>query len=262
LFALSPEPLPFERVSADVRTHTMHWQGRVEQIVGTLAAAPEPLPASLCWYPDRLLGAVLDGRRPEGTDRIQLVEDTAAFALEACRGVRDGVRLESIQQQLGQHGLMRHIVRHSYDPWSLTGTDPERSRHTADWLLNTFRDSLLIVPLGHGGLPVGSQVGALLRQAGMNAQDAAIYPLLFSRAKRFQWHPRITQEELDYLRIQSYGRQVVVLDEDAKTGTTVSRAVRFLRGHGIAGKAIAGVVNHDRRTHRRQAKQGVHWENA
>jgi phosphoribosylpyrophosphate synthetase len=258
-----PQPFPFETAYQfpDVLSETMHFNGRLANVVAQLAMIDTARHAEeRFWHPARIVRAVVNSK-VEGQARVDLLQPAMDYAADAYTGKTTSGQYERVVKGLIEHRLLSDWVEQTYDPTTLEAQQPGRAAAAAERLHARVGNSdLLVLPLCHGGLLPAIEGAAYYNR--MTGRDAAMYPIRYSRTKSFDRTPKIRPEELEHIREAAQGRTVVVYDDDTQTGRTISRTVQHLVKNGIGeGGNLVGVVNYDRRSNRRMARQGQWFEN-
>ncbi len=106
---------------------------------------------------------------------------------------------------------------------------------------------ILFIPLGHGAVSAGLDI--YLRYIDITGnKNSVFYPIRFSKDKKGDVLPRTSELELEYLKKQARGRNIVVFDEDS-SGRTLGQACTFFDRHVLnsrANKYLLGLTNANR----------------
>lgn len=250
----------FESQPANGREQQMAWSGVLSEVIANLEEQikNEGFPGGP-WHAARLVRGILDST-VIGTGKVALVNETTRFAMELYAGTPNPERLDAIRDALGGRGMHSMIIVQEYDRHTDNATIPDHSRTTAERLAQKIDDPLLIIPLCHGGLVAGTQA-ALLLQRSKPKQDIVLYPVRYSRRKRHDSRPQLTDYEMLYLQDLSKDRTVIVLDEDTGTGASITQAVRYFSGV-LGANQVLGIANNDYRDNIWVSLQGAWWEKA
>lgn len=233
--------------------------------IGTIQRAIEEVEAHIrdgslnggYWKPARILRGIVESNI-DGPARIALVNQATEFIVGAYAGTAEVEDLQRLAQTVSQAGIDDLYLQQEKDTVTEESSTAELSWDAALRLCTGVHDSLLVIPLCHGGL-VASVQTVLFHQKVKPAADIALYPLYFSRRKRRQSGPAIDPYELDHLKTVSEGRTVIVFDEDASSGGSVEQVIRYLSPE-LPANRVLGLVNSDWRQPEEIEAQGYWWE--
>ncbi len=123
------------------------------------------------------------------------------------------------------------------------GTDPQYSYQTAMNLAFRFpQDSLMLIALGQGATAAGMDV--FLRHADITKRkDSSLYVVRFSRSKKNDARPMMSEEEAVYLQSEGKGKQVILFEEDSHSGVTLQKGTDFFRKYVYPGKQVLPISN-------------------
>jgi hypothetical protein len=199
-------------------------------------------------HPPRIIKAVVDYKinNPDATGSFGLVREAIALGVDVYRGDSEiGGKIEQFREQAGEVGgaaLMGSLIEQKVDRTTWHASDPQKSRHTAGRLSRVHgNEGLLFIALAHGGVAAGMDSYLQYRQ--QTNSDSAFHVVRYSRDKLGDREPRVSSEESAFLQEQSVGRGVVVFDEDACSGNTISIAGDFFSSEIFSGKRVTKTVN-------------------
>lgn len=140
--------------------------------------------------------------------------------------------------------LLQSEVEQIQDTVTWNATQPKYSYQTAETLITqTGGSDILFIAIGHGGTAAGMDVYSkyLLN----TDSDSGFYVVRYSRAKKADTVPRLTEGEVQKLHKQAKDRQVVIFDEDISTGITLRNMQSELQFSIFPGKKILSITNLD-----------------
>lgn len=251
---------PFLFEQTDPAQHdTIEWKGTLHEIVSSVeAAVADNSLVQNFWMPARLLRVILDHCPGEIGD-IRAINQATTFLVELYAGKATPEQFTRLTESLGALGLRAANIRtyQEYDEPTIESTTPQLAQKAAERLCDKTDEPLLIIPLCHGGLIAGIQT-TLAHQRLRPQHDTVLYPVRYSRFKWSDKRPNLSPYETAYLRNLAIGRQVVVVDEDAHSGVSVTNAMRHFAD---TLKALTiGLVNNDVRPAHIRRQQGEWWE--
>jgi hypothetical protein len=249
----------FERLS--LRHHDkIEWHGTAQDILRAVEnAIVQNSLARSYWMSARLMRVIMHHSLNDPPAKAGLITQTTKFLLELYAGRSQAEDFSKIVQTIEAANLQHFVVEQEYDETTLEATVASRSRDAAHRLAQKTNDPLLLLPLCNGGLVAGIQT-ALLHQRERPGHDVMLYPVLFSRWKSGHLQPQINSHEQAFLQEASDGRKVVVFDEDASTGASVTRAMRYFSNLLSGSLGTLGMVNQDSRSPLIIQTQGEWWE--
>ena len=101
---------------------------------------------------------------------------------------------------------------------------------------------MLFIALAHGGIAAG--MDTYLRYCDeIGSQNSTFYVVRYSSQKQKDTEPRLSAGEIEYLKKASEGRQVVLFDEDAASGNTITSAHKYFSNKVFPGKHLIVAVN-------------------
>ncbi len=250
----APAYYAYERTPAGA-IEQMEWQGTTQQAVDDMIANPSV--DDNYWNSARITRAIIDSPL-DGDPRIGLINDAVANASDVYAGRPDVQRMEQLRDRLGQYGLLGTVITQHRDERTMGATTPGRAKKSAELIAQETDGPLLMIPLCHGGFAAAIQVELAHRRLKPEA-DVAVYPVRYSRSKHNDTTPRISKKEMKYLKGVAEGRTVVVVDEDAITGSSIDSSIQHLAGK-LPGNRIIGIANSDMRADDDREAQGQWWE--
>lgn len=206
-------------------------------------------------HPARITRAVLNhkeqltAREKDTKGTVEVVQAAAKLGLNTYRQSSEASQslttFADTATRIWGKGFLDIHIQQEFDEITWEATTPERSKNTAERLADRHMGNVLFIALGHGGVSAGMDV--FLRYCErVGSSDSDFYPVRFSRLKMADTTPRLTQEELQHLRILAQDRSVVVFDEDASSGDTLNTAERFFETL-VTGSPVVAETNLDRR---------------
>ncbi len=214
--------------------------------------APEHVALSI--YPARLVKGMLDYKinNPDKEHEF-LVPVTTDFSLRMMKnyGQPDEVReiLENYNEILMARDpeILERPIKERSGFITVCATNPRFSQSTAERIVkDSHSDDILFISIGHGGIRSG--MDTFLRYVDMTKTDSVFYPVRFSRRKKRDETPVLTDSEKSYLDRKGTGRQLVLFDEDIVTpeGGTMSQAKEYFED--LLDKEVIKKVNIGTRT--------------
>lgn len=91
-----------------------------------------------------------------------------------------------------------------------------------------YRDNLLFIALGHGGVASGMDVYNYYSDL-TNNSNSEFYVIRASHLKMRDFSPRISESEKKYLSEKANERQIIIYDEDRIMRTTLNTAVDYFQ---------------------------------
>ncbi len=223
----------FERVSDyEAQQENQEFHGTLDEIMrNTEDAIEKDNPIRKLLFTPRIVRTYIDHNIRSGNSE-DLVAQSIDLALNIYSGSDDAKEKlkELIDDTIGQ-GLEEIFVKKTIqekDSISWTASRPEYSEDTARYLNDQVGGRpILFVALAHGGTAPGMDV--FLRYKDMTETDSAFYTVRFSRLKHGDRIPRLSGYEVEHLREDSEGRNIVIFDEDRSSGETLDSAEGFFR---------------------------------
>ncbi len=231
--------------------------GMYRALKRTLFERNEPCFTQLYWHPPRIVNGLIEATRiPQYNGRrIEIVNAASRFALQAyAKGVTES-SVSKMTEVVSAEGLMDADLSPPIDQISRRSLYSRHIQSMAGRLQEkTGSAPLFIVPIGNGGVAHGFatalEYGALVPET-----DARVYPIRFSTKKSRHIKPHVSQEENDHIIAGSIDRTLVLVDDDAYSGSTVRRAVDHFRKQGASD--VIGIVASDQRE---SLPDGEWWE--
>lgn len=201
----------------------------------------------LVFHSPRIIRAFLDYKIERPSEGIEdLLREGIDLGLDIYSSNVDSDRINHLRKRIEETGNYPILGRRLFqrgDNITLLSSDPGLSKKTAKKVADGNNgESILLIALGHGGTMAGMDV--YLRYCDITGSDSEFYVVRFSRAKKKDEIPKVTSDEIDYLRSKSDGRQVVIFDEDTSTGSTMEFATRFFGETVFPGKRLEFAVNY------------------
>jgi hypothetical protein len=111
-------------------------------------------------------------------------------------------------------------------------------------LILNYDSDILFVAIANGGVMPGLDI--FLRYVNYTQKENCVfYPIKFSTSKNDDRIPRINEFEIDYLRHIAKGKEIILFDEDAFGGITISKAYEFLCQDVFEYKDVGIAINFD-----------------
>lgn len=126
--------------------------------------------------------------------------------------------------------LLSFQIHQPFDSATWESSTVNRNEKTTEMLVDSKeRDEHIgFIPLGHGGLTSGIEVYLdFVEQT--HSRESFFYPVRFSRLKKHDVHPVLTNEEKEYLRGKFSSVTPALFDEDISSGKTLADAFLYFR---------------------------------
>jgi len=209
------------------RKFTLDYSGTLDDILTELE---HPDVETRALHPPRIIRAAIDHKiRSPSHEAEQLVRHAIDAALNVYRHEYSsaGARFRTHIQIDGLDDLLAQPIRQPDDSVTRDATHPQRSQKTAERIAQQAPGDILFIALAHGGVAAGMDV--YLRHCEAFGENSIFYAVRLSTQKICDAQPQLSFTELNYLRSQAVGRQVVIFDEDKASGTTLSIANRYFQ---------------------------------
>ncbi len=197
-------------------------------------------------HPPRLIRAVIDWKIENPADLVLAdVQMALKVGLAAYEGNPEAQRLlQSLKERLVRNAnILNSEVHQKQDLPTWMGTDPVKSYKMAqDLAFNHPLENMLLIALGHGGTAAGMDVFLRFKDLTQSPQSE-FYVTRFSRNKKGDETPRLTEEEIQYLQDAGKDKFVVVFEEDSPTNRTLSRADEYFSNSIFPGKQVLARSN-------------------
>lgn len=195
-------------------------------------------------HPPRLIRGLIDYKvaHPDMQHPEVLIEQAAKVALDVYQNdpsARD--QLQSLRTALTPD-MLTSEVKQTADLVSFLVTTPEHlERATRDLRSMTLGGDIVMIILGHGGVPGGLDIFSRYTM-GREQDDSVLYPVRFSQHKHGDTHPAVADSEIAYLKDQARGKHVIVFDEDRGKSRTLDKAGAFFEQ--VLGKPVQLLSTH------------------
>lgn len=215
------------------------------------------------WLPAQVVGATINQplTRP---NRLLLIREATKFALTMYAGTASLEAFEDLAANLEREGLMTTKMLPVYDGPTTDHSTAELSRQTAEKLAHKVnKETLLAIATCQGGFVAAAQIFLSLQRFRQDVTgNDALHPMRNSAEKMRDTVPYASDSEIEMLKEASSERRVVVIDEDANTGRSMTGTLRLI-GERVTSfsSSTLGVVNYDNRSKRNRERQGEWWEN-
>jgi len=186
--------------------------------------------------PPRIIRALVDYKiEYPGTRKIDsLLKESIRLGLDIYSGdykarqkiAEFGKRVEESDCR----AVLKRKLEQPQDLVSWDATNPKRSENNSLRLNSALEGKpVLFIALGHGGVAAGMDTYLRYCDKSSNLAQSAFYVARFSAHKMKDTKPRLTPNEIAYLKNQVVGREAVLFDEDRATGKTLDLACRFFK---------------------------------
>lgn len=199
-------------------------------------------------HPPRIIRAIVDYKisNPNTPGILPLLQEAIQLGLDFYLNGIVGEEICRFRQRVvgltGDYSLLDAPLKQASDPATWNAMEPAKSRQTAANVLHrTDCGDILFIALGHGGVAAGMDVYLNCLNFTGNS-NSKFYVARFSIHKLRDNIPRLTMEEIQYLRAQAIRRSIVVFDEDISTGTTMDRAGRFFKNLVFPDQPVVSLV--------------------
>lgn len=250
---------PFNTVDFEKGFDRQAYRGTVASVISELESAliarqknPDNT-LKRAMHPSRLVRGVMDyfiDNRPDLEEgKHEVLQRAVKLSINANnynprRAIYQLERFKEIVHVRGYDELLSSPVVQIQDKPQWDSTDPHKSLKTAKSIIqDTNNRDILLIPLGHGGVPAGIDVYNFYTMLS-ESESSIIYPVRFSRLKKGDKMPRLTDEETVFLKDKSQGRQAIIFDEDTNTGETLIQALGYFQSAlGLPRSAIITKTN-------------------
>lgn len=200
--------------------------------------------------PPRIIRALVDYKiEYPNTRKIEsLLKESIQIGLDIYQG-KGNVRqnIDTFRKRIEEsdcRAVLKRKLKQPMDLVSWDATHPKKSESTS-LRLNSALDGkpVLFIALGHGGVAAGMDTYLRYCDKSSALAQSEFYVVRFSAHKMKDPNPRLTPNEIAYLKKQAIGREAVLFDEDRATGKTLDGAMRFFMENVFQGGRLNSVTN-------------------
>lgn len=255
---------PFDALVGDdpLFTQTLHYRGTLERVLSDLTTL-SPTTHSKEWalHPPRILRAIVDYKVDNFTSlEVEiLLRDAIEASLqiysdpdnipELVEGLRGEIHSLKLDDLLIKPLYQQDDVRTGFS------SHPSFSQRTAQQIARkTPNTDLLFIALAHGGVAAGMDV--YLRYCALSgSENSSFYVARISTQKYRDDQPQLSPTEIDYLKEQGEGKQVVIFDEDRSSGTTMNLAYTYFSANAFPFQNMIAITNSTNRDELKELEQ-------
>jgi hypothetical protein len=182
--------------------------------------------ANLVLHPPRIIRGAIDAK-VNGEVGLDFLQAAVDFGLNVYQNPTLAMFIyNDFNRLVRKSNLSPHSVLQYVDHPTRNASHPSRCRKTVEKMqMELCGQPLLFLALAHGAVSAGMDVFLRYGQ-----RESRFHPIRYSRNKLHDPFPRISSEEMDFLRHLSRNRRIVVFDEDQTTEYTLTTAVEYFKG--------------------------------
>ncbi len=188
---------------------------------------------SLAMYASRILRSSMEHKianRGYG-DSEEILKRSIGLGLHIYRDSKSSLEeLDNFRSYINQSSnseILQERLSQGIDWKSWRSYSPKLSSRSVENLCDIAGgNNILLLALGNGGIAAGMDV--YLRYCDhLDNPNSAFYVARFSRTKKKDIIPQLTDSEKEYIKILGEGRQMVLFDEDVHSGETLTQAKMY-----------------------------------
>jgi hypothetical protein len=210
------------------------------------------------WETYIVVKAVVDRVATNDKNRIRIIDEATNLMAEHYAGFEYRDRIKRIKKELGHFGInLSRKVEQKHREDTGFASHPNGSMTVANRLKEITKEPILFIPICHSGVPTGVQTLLYHRQA---YPESTLYPIRYSIQTGYDLCPIISKYEQSHISNLSENRAVVVIDDVASSGNTISGVIRACDKFLPNDVSLLGIANDDRRQYYNFDNQGKYWD--
>ena len=232
----------------ELREDPLLYKGSVEKIIKELYIVLNKKPeeegdfVKRIMHPVRIIRAILENQISTKKSNLKLLSESIDFTKTVYSKQITVYKLKNLEKNLKQAKIYGNEIIQESDFMSWKWGSPYVSEMTSAILAKEYPRGLLIIALANGAIAPGIDVFLRYTNKTEN-KDALFYPVRFSKTKKEDQKPHLRPEEIDYLKKEAYGKNILIFDEDAVSRKTIEKASKYFKK--LFCKNINFIVNSD-----------------
>ena len=190
-----------------------------------------PNPHILAHHPSHIISSIIDWNiQNPNPNALSYLRGSIDAAISTRKNVKEGgplFRNLSTDIFREQTEMFASEIHEEEDLATWMASNPELSYKTAMRLAFKFGGGpMLMVAIAHGAISAGLDV--FLRYSDITEQAGSqLHVVRFSKYKKKDEKPQLSQDEIKFLREQAQGKKIVIFEEDTKTYRTSDQSYTF-----------------------------------